>query len=203
MSDDIGGVPVSRETLDQLHTYADLLRKWNARINLISPVSIPDLWDRHIVDSAQLFPLAPSASLWVDLGSGGGLPGLVCAILAQQHQPQMRFVLIESDKRKCAFLQSAAHTLALPVNVLPLRAEQAPPQGADVVTARAMAPLVALLPHVARHLSPQGCAILPKGRNHAQELEAARAEWQFDCVAQPSLTDPEARCLTIRNLSRG
>jgi 16S rRNA (guanine527-N7)-methyltransferase len=203
MSDHIGGVPVSRETYDRMQAYADLLRKWNARINLVSPASIPDLWDRHIADSAQLFPLAPPARTWVDLGSGGGLPGLVCAILAQQHHPQTRFVLIESDKRKCAFLQSAAHALALPVQVLPQRAEQAPPQGADVVTARAMAPLVALLPHVARHVSPTGCAILPKGRNHAQELEAARAEWHFDCTAQPSVTDPDARCLIIRNLTRG
>ncbi len=199
----IAGVSVSRETLDRLEAFADLLKKWTQRINLVAPATIPDLWKRHIIDSAQIFSHAPrNACSWVDLGSGGGLPGIVCASLAHEHMPGCFFTLIESDTRKSAFLMTAARTLDLPVTVLPHRAEAVPPQGADIVSARALAPLMQLLPLVERHLDENGVALLPKGKNHAQELEAVQQEWHFDLASHPSLTDPLARLLVIKEIRR-
>lgn len=194
---------VSRETLDQLEVFAGLLTRWNRQINLVSPATIPDLWSRHILDSAQLFVHAPHhAKHWLDLGSGGGLPGLVCAILAKTDRPHCRFTLIESDKRKAAFLTTAVRELALNVVVLSKRAETAVPQQADIVSARALAPLSQLLPLVARHLRAGGIALLPKGKTHEQELAAARAEWHFDVTSIVSQTDDLARLLIIKDMSR-
>ncbi len=197
------GPDVSRETLDALETYCRLLEKWTSRINLIAPSTTKDIWTRHILDSAQLFSHAPEKIRhWVDLGSGGGLPAIVCAILAREHRPQCRFTLMESDKRKSAFLISAAQTLGLDLTVRAERVETAPPQSADVVSARALAPLPQLLFWVTRHLGPSGVAMLPKGKNYATELAAARAEWQFDCTAIDSLTDPLAKILILKEVSR-
>lgn len=199
----ICGIDVSRETLDSLRAYAALLKKWNARINLVAPSTLSDVWSRHIIDSAQLFSHAPpSTRHWVDLGSGGGLPAIVCAILAKELLPACRFTLIESDKRKSAFLLTAAQTLDLDLTLLAERAEMVPPQGADVVTARALAPLPQLLSLVQRHLSVTGVAILPKGKNHATELADARREWQFEQVAIESLTDHLAKILILKEISR-
>lgn len=197
------GVDVSRETMDRLQEFASLLTKWTERINLVAPATIPHLWDRHIVDSGQLFQHAPpDARTWLDLGSGAGLPGLVCAILAREAMPGCHFTLIESDTRKSAFLMTASRTLDLAVTVLPQRVEMVPPQGADIISARALAPLVQLLPLVARHLSKDGVALLPKGKNHAQELAVTQQEWQFELRSYPSLTDPLARLLLLKEIHR-
>ncbi len=199
----IAGLRVSRETWDRLDAYAALLTKWNQRINLVAPATIPDLWERHIVDSAQVFLSAPAhARSWVDLGSGGGLPGLVCAILAREFHPETRFTLIDSDQRKAAFLSTAIHQLGLSARAIPKRTEQTAPQDAAVVTARALAPLEDLLPLVARHLACDGIAILLKGKNHAAELAAARQEWHFHCDARPSLTDSLSRVLVMKDIHR-
>lgn len=204
MTDDTLFTNVSRETMDLLHAYAALLAKWSAKINLVAPSTIADLWDRHIRDSAQVFALAPrNATLWVDLGTGGGLPGLICAILARDQMPECKFTLIESDQRKAAFLITVARELRLSnVAVLAQRIESAPVQNAGVVTARALAPLPQLLPLVARHIAENGVALLPKGRAYADELEAARRDWQFKDIAHVSLTDPMARVLEIKEISR-
>ena len=199
----LAGRDVSRETMSKLQQFADLLCKWNKKINLVSSAGMSDLWERHIVDSAQVFSYAPQGTgHWVDLGSGGGLPGIVCAVLAQDSLPECRFTLIESDHRKSAFLMTAARELALPLSVLTERAEAAAPQGADIVTARALAPLDQLLPLVMRHIAETGIAILPKGKNHAQELAAAQREWHFEATAHASLTDPLARLLVIKEITR-
>lgn len=201
--DDLPDLNVSRETLDRLKAYADLLTRWNRSINLVAPSTIEGLWQRHILDSAQLFEHAPkSACHWVDLGSGGGLPGVVCAILASEAMPDCRFTLVESDKRKSAFLITVARELSLDLTVLSRRAEEIDPLGADIVSARALAPLAALLVLVARHLRPEGVALLPKGKTHEQEVAAARAEWQFDLKSLPSRTDDLARLLIIKDISR-
>lgn len=200
---DVGGVSVSRETLNCLQQYAELLTKWTKRINLVAAASIPHVWERHILDSAQLIVHAPrDARTWVDLGSGGGLPGVVCAILAREIMPDCRFTLIESDQRKSAFLMTAAQALDVRIKVLSDRAEQVTPQQADIISARALAPLTQLLPLVERHLAKTGVALLPKGKNHAQELAATRQEWQFDVTSHPSLTDPLARLLVIKEIRR-
>lgn len=195
---------VSRETMERLQAFVVLLKHWNARINLIAPSTLPDLWQRHIVDSAQLFEHAPAdARHWVDLGSGGGLPGFVCAIMAQERMPLCRFTLIESDKRKSAFLMTVARELGLTIAVMAQRIEAAPPQMADVVSARALAPLVQLMALVERHLRPGGIALLPKGKSHSEELAAARVGWQFDVAEIESQTDPLARLLILKDIARG
>lgn len=203
MSDVIAAQRVSRETIERLHAFANLLRKWNSRINLVSPSTLPDLWGRHVVDSAQIFSLAPiKHGLWVDLGSGGGLPAIVCAILAQELCPDISFVLVESDRRKSAFLAVCSQEFALPVTVTASRAEAVEPLRADIVSARALAPLPQLLPLVTRHLHPTGVAILPKGKTHQAELEAARTGWQFELKSYQSLTDSLARILALKDIQR-
>lgn len=198
------GLDVSRETSDRLDALAALVAKWTGRINLVAPSTLPQLRDRHVADSAQLWPLLPEgAATLADLGSGGGFPGLVLAVLAAEHGGP-RVTLIESDGRKCAFLRTAARELGLDVAVLDRRAEEAPPQRAAAVTARALAPLDRLLPLVARHLGEGGTALLPKGRDWAGEVEAARgAGWAFDLDARPSATDAHARVLVLTNPRRG
>lgn len=198
------GLDVSRETLDNLQAYVDMLLKWNARINLIAPTTESEIWRRHIVDSAQLFTLSPkNFQHWVDLGSGGGLPGMVLAIIGKHHAPEAHFTLIESDQRKAAFLLSAARTLGLGhIKILTERIEAAAPQNGDVVSARALAALPQLLGYVARHLSPSGVALLPKGRSFQTELAAARQDWHFDVTTHESQTEPMARVLKIKDISR-
>ena len=195
------GLDVSRETADLLRRYAERLLQWTQRINLIAPGTETELWDRHILDSAQLFPLA-QGRIWADLGAGGGLPGLVLAILATEHAPERQHILIESDKRKAAFLMQTAREFGLNCVIRTARAESAPPSQAQVVTARALAPLEALLPLVARHLAEGGVALLPKGRAWATEVAAARAGWDFALQDHPSHTSAEARILCLSDLKR-
>ena len=201
----VAGLDVSRETEERLRAFADLTAKWTPRINLIAKGTINDIWQRHIVDSAQLYQLAPEHFvIWVDIGSGGGFPGLVMAAIAKEKQPDAQFVLIESDQRKCAFLRTVARELALPVTVIAKRIEEADPQQADVVSARALAALPVLLPLIGRHLRDDGRALVHKGRQATQEIAEARKSWSFALEDHPSITDPEARLLDIRRiLARG
>ena len=201
---DLPGLDLPPATLDRLAALEALVRRWTEKINLIAPSTLPDLWTRHIADSAQLWPLMPDgATTWADLGSGGGFPGLVIAALAADTGAP-RVTLIESDGRKCAFLRTAIRELALPATVLDQRVESAPTQSAPVVSARALAPLPALLPFVARHLAPGGTALLPKGREVSAEIEAARAQgWHFTAEEIPSRTDPSARILRVSDISHG
>ncbi len=181
-------VDVSRETLDMLERYAALLRQWNKKINLISPSTLEHLWTRHFLDSAQLIACAPQAKHWVDFGSGGGFPGAVVAILCGA---RTRTTLIEADQRKAAFLRAVARE-TVPFEVISKRIEDADRQYADVVSARALAPLPVLLGYVSRHLSQSGRAVLPKGRKADEELREALEHWRFDCETYPSKTDPDA-----------
>jgi 16S rRNA (guanine527-N7)-methyltransferase len=194
---------VSRETLARLEQHAELLGKWNPAINLVSPSSLKEVWSRHFLDSAQLLDLAPAATThWVDLGAGGGFPGLVVAILAAEERPELKFTLVESDRRKAAFLAHAAHTLGVGAEVLGDRIESIPPLGADVVSARALAPLDQLLSHAAHHMKPGGVAIFPKGARHEEEIRQALEKWRFACEKHRSMTDPEAVVLTVGEIGR-
>jgi 16S rRNA (guanine527-N7)-methyltransferase len=201
---DLPGLDLPPATLERLEAFEALARRWTDKINLVAPSTVPDLWTRHVADSAQLWPQAPpGAQTWADLGSGGGFPGIVIAILAADIGAP-RITLIESDQRKCAFLRTVLRELSIKATILDQRAEAAPPQAADVVSARALAPLPTLLPLVARHLAPGGTALLPKGRDHAAELDAARAAgWSFTAEALPSATDRSARVLRLRDLAHG
>lgn len=201
MTEQIAGVSVSRETFARLETYAELLAKWNPRINLVSPATLAEAWTRHFVDSAQLYTLATGTEQhWVDLGSGGGFPGMVIAILCNE-QSLTKTTLIESDTRKATFLRTVARETGIATTVLSQRIEAAPPQLADVVSARALAPLPKLLPYVQRHMAPGGRALLPKGISWEKEVENARKTWTFSCQVHKSETDPDAVVLELGELS--
>ena len=203
MTFSVAGGDVSRETYDDMVGFGDLVRKWTAKINLIAPSTIDDLWTRHVVDSAQLYALAPkSFGHWVDIGSGGGFPGIVMAIYAKTQQPDAAFTLIESDQRKAAFLRTASRELALNVTVTAERIETAAPANADVVSARALTTLSTLISLTERHLNPSGVALFHKGRRAEDEIAEARKAWQFDLEERPSFTDPQARLLVIQRIAR-
>ena len=189
---------VSRETRERLNTYADLLRKWQRSINLVGPRTLDDLWNRHFTNSAQLLPLIPpSARVLVDFGSGAGFPGLVLAILgvAEVH-------LIESDQRKSTFLREVARATGTPVTVHAKRIEQVTPFPADVVSARALAPLGDLLGFAAPFLGPDSLCLFPKGQMAEDELTAASKIWNMNVDRIQSVTDPSATILRLSQVSR-
>lgn len=195
------GLDVSRETVSKLCAYGELVTKWNPVINLVSRSSLATFWQRHIEDSAQIFPLIPTRSLHcLDIGSGGGLPVIVLAILSQELAPGRNFILIESDQRKAAFLREAGRSLDLTLQIRPERAEVIDGIAAEVLTARALAPLSLLLKMAKKHLSPDGVCLFPKGVNYLEEVEAARKEWSFECVITPSKTDKGGVILTIQDV---
>jgi 16S rRNA (guanine527-N7)-methyltransferase len=189
---------VSRETRERLNTYAELLRKWQRSINLVGPRTLDDLWNRHFTDSAQLLPLIPPTSrVLVDFGSGAGFPGLVLAILgvADVH-------LIESDQRKATFLREVARATGTPVTVHAKRIEQVVPFPADVVSARALAPLGDLLGFAAPFLRPDSLCVFPKGQMAEDELTAASRTWNINVDRIQSVTDPSATILRVSQVSR-
>ena len=192
---------VSRETEALLSRYADLIIKWNPAINLVAPGTLADLRRRHIEDSAQVFDLAkPQSGAWLDLGSGGGLPGIVMAILGR-HLP-LPVTLVESDRRKSAFLNTVRRELALEnLTVKPQRIEQLEPGQYRFVSARALAPLPELLPMIARQLASDGEAWLLKGRSWQQEVEAAKSRWMFEIETYQSITDPESVVMKLRKIA--
>lgn len=198
-------IPVSRETGERLATLVDLVRKWQPVENLVSPTTLPVIWQRHIADSAQLVPMFPAARRWLDLGSGAGFPGLVIAILAAERPSVGRVDLIESNSRKCAFLRQAIRQTAAPAAVhqgrieAVLREWQNP---VDVVTARALAPLTDLFAMVLPIVSSGSRAAFLKGRDFAREISEASKSWDFDLVNHRSLVDSEGVILEVTRLSR-
>ena len=192
---------VSRETCERLEAYIALLRRWNARINLVARGTIDAAWARHVADSAQLFDLAPAAaSSWIDLGSGAGLPGLPVAALAAERVPGLHVTLVESDTRKAAFLVTAAAEMGLDVTVEPRRIEALPARPYDVVSARALAPLDRLCALAHRFSGPGTVFLFPKGARLDSELTAATAGWHIRAERIASRTDPEATVLRILEL---
>jgi len=189
---------VSRETLDRLEAYLDLLRRWQEKINLVSAGTLTDPWRRHIVDSGQLWRHWPAgATILADLGSGAGLPGLVLAVMGA---PVVH--LVESDRRKAAFLREAARACDASVTVHAQRIEAVPPLAADVITARALAPLPDLLVLAERHMHPGTTLLLLKGRGAASELTRAREHWTMKVASDPSLSDAEGQLLNITEIRR-
>lgn len=190
-------VAVSRETADKLRLYADLLVKWQARINLVGPSTIPDLWRRHMLDSAQLFPLMPAGPA-LDIGSGAGFPGLVLAIL--RGDPVH---LVESDSRKCAFLREVARLTEAPVVIHNCRIETLSPFPVTVITARALAPVSSLLSLAAEFLQPSTQCLFLKGEKLEDELTAAAKDWKMTIERIPSRSDPNGIILRVREVHRG
>lgn len=196
------GVSVSRETIQHLEAFGELTAKWTAKINLIAKSTVPDIWNRHIIDSAQVFQYSDNPRHWVDIGSGGGFPGIVMAIIAKELSPNTKFTLIESDARKCTFLRTAIREFGLNAYVIPQRIEKAAPQGADIVSARALASIEDLLPMIEMHLRPEGQALLMKGRTYAEELNAVRGNWDFELAEYTSITEPDSRILSLKRIAR-
>lgn len=194
---------VSRETNERLHIYADLLQMWNPKINLVAPSTINDLWSRHFADSAQLYGLAPeNFDHWVDLGSGGGFPGLVIAILAQGKASPSRITLVESDARKSTFLRTVLRETGADATVITKRIEAVPPLSASVVSARALASLSKLLEFSHLHLSKNGVALLQKGQSWKKELHDAESAWQFNYRIDRSVVQEGSVILSVTGVGR-
>lgn len=202
-SDALDALSVSRETSRCLASLAGEIARWTRSINLISPITAEDIWTRHILDCAQAMNYAPKdATLWCDMGTGAGLPGLVAAIIDREQTPQRQFVLIESDKRKAAFLTLQVKKFDLNAAILPQRIEEAEPVSADIISARALAPLSKLLAFGLRHGRPKSTMIFLKGRDHQEEISHAQREFAFNVVAHASVSDPTAAVLVITAVSR-
>lgn len=193
---------VSRETVERLRQYETLVKKWNPTINLVSKRDLEDVWSRHIVDSLQVPQLVNSYTKWVDIGSGGGFPGVVVAICALGSLPEAQHVFIESDLRKSTFLRTAIRELSLNAEVITARIEEVEPQNADVLSARALASLDVLCSFAQRHLARGGLAVFPKGRTAGDEIREAQKNWNFSCEKVASETDAEASILLLKDIAR-
>jgi 16S rRNA (guanine527-N7)-methyltransferase len=192
---------VSRETHEKLKEFVAILSKWNRRINLIGRDTIEDVWNRHIVDSVQVFDSTKiTTDNWLDIGSGGGLPGLVVAIMGERRN--LKVTMIESDKRKATFLRQASRALELDTQVVSDRIESVPSMKVPVISARAVADLETLLGYFERHASKTAEGIFPKGKTWKSEVQVARRKWQFSCEAIKSRTDSHARILKITGVTR-
>ncbi len=194
---------VPRETINRLTRYAELLVRWQKSTNLVAPSSLPALWSRHFADSAQMRDLAPEARLCLDLGSGAGFPGLVAAIL-QAGIPDFRMHLVESNRKKCAFLAEVVRETQAPVDIHPMRiedlAESPHSLVPDVVSARALAPLPRLFELAAPLFGANTRGLFLKGREAEAEIEKARRGWAFDCRLHPSLTSTDSSIVEVTGL---
>lgn len=195
-------VVVSRETSARLDRLVELLLEWQQTRNLIAGSTIPTIWTRHIADSLQLLELAPEAKIWVDLGSGGGFPGLVLAC-ALADRAGANVHLVESTAKKCAFLQAAADNLRLPAEIHCQRVEDFIPDfpiTPDVVTARALVPLPKLLELAFPLLKRGAKGLFPKGQHVVSELTSASKCWIIGHKLVPSRTDDRARIVVVDRL---
>jgi len=192
---------VSCETMTDLDTLVDLLKKWNRTINLVGKSTMDHVWTRHILDSAQMWQFRPrDMKTWVDLGSGGGFPALVVAILAKNDAPNAVFHLIESDARKSAFLRNVSRETSLRTKIHICRIEDADNIASDVVSARALASVDKLFDYSQKFLSKHGVCLFLKGQACASELEKARESWGFQCETTKSLSDGSGLILKAWNI---
>jgi len=190
-------------TAERLRIFVALLTKWNAAINLVSATSLSDVWVRHVADSAQLLALVPPGrKRWVDMGAGAGFPGAVVALITADTPDAVEMVLIESDQRKAVFLSNVSRETGVPMVIHAERIEQVPPQQADIVSARALAPLRKLCDFADRHLATGGAALFPKGGQYDAEVVQARQAWAFDLEPHISTTDPTGTVLKLKDLRR-
>jgi len=196
-------IHVSRETLDRLDKFVALLVKWQRTINLVAPSTVAQVWTRHVADSLQLFDLAPDARIWVDLGSGGGFPGMILACALAGTASTVH--LVESNTKKCAFLREVARLLAVPALVHATRIEDFDEYfdaTADVVTARAFAPLDQLLAYAAPMLKRGAQGLFLKGQDVEAELTKASKYWNIEATLVPSITSAEGRVVVVHRAER-
>lgn len=194
--------PVSRETELRLDRFVDVLLQWQAKLNLIAPSTVADLWTRHIADSLQLLPLAPQAKLWADFGSGGGFPGIpIACALAETVGAKVH--LIESIGKKAAFLREAVRTTGAPAIIHHGRVEKFGESFAEtvhVVTARGLAPLKTLCDQAFPFISRGAIGLFPKGQDVDAELTDAAKYWRLEATKVPSKTSPDGSIVVIRGL---
>jgi 16S rRNA (guanine527-N7)-methyltransferase len=198
------GDSVSRETWMRLERFVDLFLSWQRSTNLVASSTVPRLWTRHIADSLQLLELAPTARRWIDLGAGGGFPGLVLAC-APAAEESAEIHLVESTQKKAAFLRAAVAELSLPAIVHAQRIEDfasATTERFDVVTARALAPLDKLMGYAIPLLKRGALGLFPKGQDVAAELTQASKSWTIDADLIPSRTDPRSRIVRVRHAAQ-
>lgn len=197
-------VAVSRETESRLDRFVALLLAWQGKTNLIAPSTIPELWTRHVADSLQLIALAPQAKVWIDLGSGGGFPGLALAC-ALAERPEAVVHLVESNQKKAAFLREAARVAAAPAQIHAMRIGDFAArfaERADAVTARALAPLAKLLQEAYPLLKTGAVGLFLKGQDIEAELTAASKCWTIEAQLVPSRTSAEGQIVVVRKLEK-
>ena len=198
--------PVSRETISRLERYNAILRQWQAKTNLVAPSTLDEFWSRHVADSLQIVALKSDARRWTDIGSGGGFPVLVMAIVLGTEKPgsDLEISLVESIRKKCAFLSQVALQTGIRVNVHPKRIEDATDElkGAEVITARALASLEKLLELTGDQISGDRVALFHKGRDYRAELEECRGKWDFDLLVHESVLGADSVVLEIANARR-
>ena len=197
------GLDVSRETFERLEHYLALLTTWHPALNLVSKSPSDSAWTRHFIDSVQVFKHAPETwEHWADLGSGGGFPGAVIAILAAEFAPKGKITLVESDQRKSAFLRTVLRETGVRGQVIAQRIEETKPLRADVISARALADLSKLFEFVEHHQTENTTCLFPKGANWEKEVKTAQESWSFDWSPITSETDAQAVVLKIGDVHR-
>ncbi|WP_411036243.1 16S rRNA (guanine(527)-N(7))-methyltransferase RsmG [Shinella sp. BYT-45] len=205
LSPDLNGLDVSRETVERLNTFVALFQKWAKAINLVAPSTLSAAWNRHVVDSVQIYALYPGPHTWIDLGSGGGFPGIVTGILLAETGGGWVH-LVESNNKKAAFLRTAILETGARASVHAIRIEDAPAaiEKCDAISARALADLDLLLdfglPWAERN--PELRFFLHKGRDYQREIDKALGRWRFDLVKHASIVEPDSVVLELSNLSR-
>jgi 16S rRNA (guanine527-N7)-methyltransferase len=194
---------ISALATERLQIFVGLLAKWNAAINLVSPASLAEVWTRHVADSAQVLDVASiRRARWLDMGSGAGFPGIVIALITADTPNPVEMTLVESDRRKAAFLSTVSRETGVPMIIQAARIEAVAPQNADTVSARALAPLVRLCSFAERHLAPHGAALFLKGGHYDAEIAEARRTWSFALDVRRSSTDPAGVVLIMKDLRR-
>lgn len=193
---------VSRETFEKFETIQQQLLLWSKRFNLVSPSSLPHFWVRHVLDSVQLYELAPrSAKNWLDIGSGAGFPGIILAIMLMQ-RPGAQMTLIEANGKKASFLRHCAREVGAQVKVVNQRIEDISPFTAEVITARALSSLSDLLEYSLPFCDKNTLLVFPKGKRVEAELSEALVDWKIQYSHHSSITDTDANILSVRSFSR-
>ena len=194
---------VSRETMESLIAFQNMVLEWNEKFNLISKSSVDDIWNRHIIDSAQLIQyIEKNDKILYDFGSGAGFPAIVLAIMSKELYPNLKMTLIESIGKKTTFLSEVNKKLKLDMKILPERIEKLTLPKADIITSRAMASLEKLLPYAKPFCNKKTRLLFLKGEKWQEEIKTAEQKWAFEYQSYPSDTSDKGRVLIIKNIRR-
>ncbi len=189
---------VSRETNQKFFIFEGLLKKWNQKVNLVSSNTLSDFMVRHVLDSLQLVQFANTDDgVWLDIGSGGGFPGIPLAIYSKEKYPKFKFKLMDSNSKKCHFLENVCENLNIEATVICGRMELAEAVNCDYIVSRAVAPLNELLEYSRRHRKKIGKSLFLKGKNLEKEISVARKSWIFNYRIHKSVTHGDGKIIEI------